>query len=359
MIPFRERNTVRIGVVGLTVLALLAGAAFNVDDLPLIGSGNRYSAAFREAGGLKSGDEVRIAGVKSGEVDEVDLEGSHVRVAFRLRGGPELGTRTGAAIRVKTILGAKYLALEPKGPGRLPEGSRIPLSRTTPAYDVVEAFSDLTTTSEKVETERLAKAMDTLSRTFEDSPAEVRASIKGLSKLSRTVSSRDRKLRELLRHTKGVSGVLADRSKDVTTLAKDGDQLFKEIQARRKVIHSLLQNAVRLSVQLSLFVEENRRQVGTALKRLHTVVRMLKRNQESLDRSAKLLAPFSRVFTNTLGSGPWFDSYVQNLVAVPAEPRGGPSVKPRGGPSSLTPRNGPSVDRPDGPTAEQPGGGAQ
>ncbi len=187
-----------IGAVGLTLLALLTVAAFNADSLPLIGGGETYSAAFSEAGGLKPGDEVRIAGVKVGKVEDVDLDGDHVRVTFKIKGDPGFGTETGASIRVKTILGAKYLALHPKGPGQLKPGSEIPLKRTVPAYDVVQAFSDLTTTTEKVDTDQLAKALDTISTTFQDSPAEVRASIKGLSKISRTVASRDKALGELL-----------------------------------------------------------------------------------------------------------------------------------------------------------------
>ncbi|UGY92265.1 MCE family protein [Streptomyces gobiensis] len=332
MTPFRERNPVTIGVIGLTVIALLTIAAFRIDDLPLIGSGKKYSAAFSEAGGLKPGDEVRIAGVKVGKVDDVDLDGDHVKVDFRIKGGPEFGTRTGAAIRVKTILGAKYLSLVPKGPGQLEPGSEIPLSRTVSAYDVVEAFSDLTTTTEEIDTEQLATALDTISDTFKDSPKEVRESINGLSKLSRTVASRDAELRELLKNTNSVTGVLADRSDELTKMMKDGDKLFKEIHNRRKAISALLRNSVALSVQLTGLVKDNREQLGPALKRLGQVVRMLERNQESLNRSVKLLAPYARVFTNTLGNGPWFDSYVQNLVAVGVEPGGGPSVQvPPGG----------------------------
>ncbi|MGW3745097.1 MCE family protein [Streptomyces sp. NPDC005146] len=325
MIPFREKNPVAIGAVGVTTLALLALAAFNADSLPLIGDGETYSAAFSEAGGLKPGDEVRIAGVKVGKVDEVDLDGDHVKVTFRVTGEPEFGTRTGAAIRVKTILGAKYLALQPKGTGQLRPGSEIPLNRTVPAYDVVAAFSDLTTTTEKVDTARLAKALDTISTTFEDSPTEVRASIKGLSKISRTVASRDQSLRQLLDHAHGVTGVLKNRSEEFVVLVRDGDKLFKEIARRRAAIHSLLKSSAAVGIQLSGLVEDNRKQIGPALKGLNSVVTMLERNQASLDRSIKLLAPYVRVFTNTLGNGRWFDSYIQNVVAAPVVPRTGGS----------------------------------
>ncbi|MGP4000573.1 MCE family protein [Streptomyces sp. 8N706] len=327
MIPFRERNPVTIGAIGVTTIALTIAAAFNIQDLPLIGNGEQYSAAFSEASGLKSGDEVRIAGVKVGKVDEVDLDGDHVKVTFRLKGEPEFGTRTGAAIRVKTILGAKYLSLEPKGPGQLEPGSEIPLNRTVSAYDVVQAFSDLTKTNERIDTKQLATAMNTIATTFKDSPAEVKASIEGLSRLSRTVASRDQALRDLLGHANGVTGVLSDRSEELIKLMDDGDALFKEISNRRKAIHALLTNAAALGVQLSGLVEDNRKQIGPALSRLGAVVAMLQRNEKSLDRSIKLLAPYARVFTNTLSNGRWFDSYIQNMVAAPVVPKGGPSVQ--------------------------------
>ncbi|POX44955.1 ABC transporter substrate-binding protein [Streptomyces sp. Ru71] len=323
--PFRQwgSNPVVIGAVGLTVLALLAVAAFNADSLPLIGGGQTYSAAFSEAGGLKPGDEVRIAGVKVGKVEDVDLDGDHVKVTFKVKDDPAFGTDTGAAIRVKTILGAKYLALYPRGPGQLRAGSEIPLRRTVSAYDVVQAFSDLTTTSEQVDTERLAKALDTLSTTFQDSPAEVQSSIKGLSRISRTVASRDKALGELLKHANGVTGVLAARSKDFSALVKDGDKLFTEISKRRTAIHNLLKTSAALGIELSGLVDDNEKEIGPALTGLNRVVQMLERNQAGLDRSIRLLAPYVRLFTNTLGNGRWFDSYVQNLVAAPVVPRTG------------------------------------
>ncbi|MFI9253878.1 MCE family protein [Streptomyces sp. NPDC053069] len=321
--PFRERNPVVVGAVGLTVLALLTVAAFNADSLPLIGGGDTYSADFSEAGGLKPGDEVRIAGVKVGKVEDVGLAGDHVKVTFKVKGDPAFGTDTGASIRVRTILGAKYLALHPKGPGRLRPGSEIPLRRTVSAYDVVQAFSDLTTTTEEVDTDRLAKALDTISVTFQDSPAEVRASIKGLSRISRTVASRDKALRGLLDHANGVTKVLAGHSKDFTALVKDGDALFQEIGRRSAAIHQLLKSSALLGIELSGLVDDNRKEIGPALKNLNTFVKMLERNQASLDRSVQLLAPYVRLFTNTLGNGRWFDSYVQNLVAAPVTPRTG------------------------------------
>jgi phospholipid/cholesterol/gamma-HCH transport system substrate-binding protein len=314
MTPFRERNPVIIGAVGLALIAALLWAAFNVDRLPLIGGGTGYSAAFSEAGGLKPGDEVRIAGVSVGKVTGVGLEGDHVRVDFEIRGGPQFGVDTGASIRIKTVLGQMFLALEPAGPGQLDSRTEIPLSRTVSAFDVVDAFSQLTTTVQQVDTTQLANALNTISSAFQNSSGDVKASLDGLSRLSKTISSRDAALSELLSHADSVSAVLSERSDQLATLIQDGDLLLQEIEARREVIHELLVNTSSLAVELSGLVADDRAKIGPALGNLHAVLDLLQRNQNELDQGIKALAPFVRVFANNLGNGRWFDTYIQNLV---------------------------------------------
>src|SRR6266540_3710589 len=256
MLSFRERSPLVIGAVGLGVIALLLLAAFNVDDLPLIGGGDGYRAAFSEAGGLRQNDEVRVAGVKVGKVTGVKLDGDHVRVDFRVEHGTKLGDETGAMVKIKTVLGQKYLALLPKGPELLRPGAEIPLDRTVSAYDVVQAFSDLATTTEQIDTAQLAVALNTIAGEFKDSPQEVRAAIRGLSRLSRTV---------------------ADRDQDLASLVKDGNLLLAELDARHAVIHQLLVHTAALAQQLSGLVDDNQAQIGPALDRLHAVLDILER----------------------------------------------------------------------------------
>jgi phospholipid/cholesterol/gamma-HCH transport system substrate-binding protein len=318
--PFREQNQLTIGVVGLTVLGLIMVAAFKAQDLPLIGGGLRYSAQFSEAAGLKANDEIRVAGVRVGKVRTVELEGTHVRVDFVVDRGVRLGEQTGAEMKIKTLLGQKYLKLNPAGGGRLPEGAEIPLARTISAYDVVDAFSDLATTTERIDTAQLAKALDTLSATFRNTPDEVRASLAGLSRLSRTVAQRDEELRKLLQHSQVVTKVLADRNQELVKVMKDGNAVFQAVQARRALIHELLVSTQKLSVQITALVRENRKDLTPTLQKVNSVLAILLKNQNALDASIRGLVPYARVFTNTLGTGPWFDTYVQNLVPVPEVP---------------------------------------
>ena len=317
-VPFRERNPVVVGAVSLAVIAAFVLAAFKAEDLPLIGGGDTYYAAFSEAGGLKPNDEVRVAGVRVGKVQTVDLDGGHVKVTFKVQKGVDFGTETGAAIKVKTLLGAMYLGLEPAGRGQLPAGSEIPVQRTTSPYDVVEAFAGLANRSERIDTDRLAKSLTTLGALTENTPEEFRSALSGLSDLSQNIAARDRQLNTLLRNTKKVSTVLGDRRGDLITLMREGDKLFQALAARRESVHNLLVATSQLSVQLTGLVRDTRADLKPALDHLKSVVDVLNRNQQNLDNSLRLMAPFYRVFANTLGNGPWFDTYIQNLPPAPS-----------------------------------------
>jgi phospholipid/cholesterol/gamma-HCH transport system substrate-binding protein len=317
-LPFRERNPVPIGGAGLLVIAVLLVLAFNIQSIPLIGGGDHFRAAFSEAGGLLKGDDVRIAGVKVGKVEGVDLAGDHVVVDFKVTEPAAFGTSTGASVRMKTLLGQKYLALEPGGPGQLKEGSEIPLDRTVSSYDIVNAFSDLTTTTERIDTGQLAKSLTTLATEFKDSPQDVRAALDGLSRLSRTIASRDAELKRLLASANSVSGTVAQRNKAVESIIKNADLLLVELDKRREDIHTLFVNTSKMAQQITGLVRDNRAELKPALDQLTKVLAVLQKHEQDLGDTITAMAPFTRLFANVLGNGRWFDTYIQNLT-TPAD----------------------------------------
>ena len=315
--PFRERNPVVVGAVSIAVLALLMLAAFRAQDLPLIGGGDTYYAAFSESGGLEPNDEVRIAGVRVGKVENVELEGDHVRVTFRVDTASQFGDDTHAAIKIKTLLGAMYLALEPAGSGQLDEGAEIPVERTSSPYDVVDAFSGLAETSERIDTDRLAESLTTLSDLSRNTPEEFRSALDGVSRLSANIAARDQQINSLLSNLKRVSGVLNERDDDIIGLMKDSDVLFRALVARRDAVHNLLVSTTRLSKELTALIEQSRADLKPALTHLDNVLQVLNKNEDNLDNSLRLMEPFYRVFASTLGGGPWFDTYIQNMPPAP------------------------------------------
>jgi len=217
MTPFRERNPVTIGAAGLVAIALFMLAAFRAEDLPLIGGGDIYYAQFSEAGGLKPNDEVRVAGVKVGEVTDVRLAGDHVEVLFRVR-DTWVGNRTTAAIKIKTLLGQKNLVLDPVGNAELNPDQPIPAERTSSPYDVTAVFNDLASTVGAIDTDQLAQAFRVLSDTLGASaPQDVKTAFTGIAALSQTLASRDEELVKLFRNTNQVSKTLGGRSDQIAS----------------------------------------------------------------------------------------------------------------------------------------------
>ncbi len=307
---FAERNKISIAVVGIVLMSVVFALTFYAESLPVIGGGKTYTAHFAEAGGLKAGNEVRVAGVKVGKVTGISLDGTVVEVKFRAKGA-SLGDQTTAAVKVKTLLGQKFLAIDPRGRSAL--DGPIPVAHTTTPYDVNAAFSDLSDTVDQIDTDELEKSFDVLSDAFRDTPKSVQTMVKGLTDLSRTISSRDEQLAELLESTSSVSKTLKGRNAEFAKIFRDGSALLGELEQRRKAVTAMLDGTSRLGTQLRGLVKDNEKQLRPALAKLDKVAAILQDNQDDLDAALKRLGPYYRVLASAMGNGRWIDSYVCGL----------------------------------------------
>lgn len=309
----RERNQVAVGAIFLVVLLTGVCAAFFAEDLPIIGGGTRYTAVFAESAGLKPDDEVRIAGVKAGEVSEVSLRGDRVEVGFRVDDA-WVGDRSSVSIEIKTLLGEKYVALQPEGDREQDPDRTIGRDRTRSPFDVTDALQQLTRTADRLDTGQLARSFEVISETFKNTPPHLRGALNGLSELSKTISSRDAELARLLSDADRISGVAADRSAQVQQLFADGNLLLGELQFRKNAVDRLLAGTEDLATQLRGVVADNEQQLRPALAQLQGVTELLRRNQDNISRGLREMAPFIRVFNNTISNGRWFDGYLCGLI---------------------------------------------
>ena len=326
MKPFRRRNPIPIGLASVSVIALILLASLNVQDLPLIGQGPTYTARFAEAAGLQPDDDIRVAGVRVGKVTTLDLEGGDVVVSFKAPDA-DIGDRSRASIEIKTVLGQKYLAIEPDGNRPLNPDVPIPRDRTRSPYDVITAFSDLSQTVQSLNTDQIGQSLTVLSQTLDGGSSSIRPALDGLSRLSQVITSRDQQLAKLLANTRATTQVLADRDAEIAKLLSDGNLLLGELRARKQAIDALLTGTQSLAFQLSGLVRDNQAILRPALQQLNGVLTTLQQNSANLENGLRLLAPFIRVFTNVIGTGRWFDAYICNL-----DPPGDQACTPGSGP---------------------------
>ena len=152
---------------------------------------------------------------------------------------------------------------------------------------------------------------------------EFKAALSGVSRLSSNIAAKNERIGQLLTNLQRVSTVLNDRDEDIVDLMKQSDSLFQALVARRDAVHALLVSTSSLSKELSALVRQSRADLEPALTQLDDVVGILNKNEENIDNGLRLMAPFYRVFANTLGNGPWFDTYIQNLPPAPDLANGG------------------------------------
>jgi phospholipid/cholesterol/gamma-HCH transport system substrate-binding protein len=310
--PLAKRNRLTVGLVGVAIIAALVTAVFSYDKIPFIKGTSDYSAYFAEAGGIKSGSDVRVSGLGVGRVSGISLEGTKVLVDFTVRDGVDLGDRTEAAIKTETVLGTKYLELTPRGDG--PLSGTIPLERTRSPYDLTDALGDLTTTISGLDTAQLSSALTTIADTFKDTPPDLKIALEGVAQFSDTLNTRDAKLRQLLADANKVTGVLAKRSDQIAQLVANANALLVELVSQRNSVDALMGNLSAVSAQISAVVADNRTQLKPAVDKLNGVLGILDNRKKELQRTLYLLRRYAMSFGEVLGSGPFFKASVVNLA---------------------------------------------
>jgi phospholipid/cholesterol/gamma-HCH transport system substrate-binding protein len=308
---FSERNQLVIGVVGLALTIGIVLGSLNYDRLPFL-QGKEYTAHFAEAGGLTTGEAVQVSGFKVGEVKSIELDGPMALVKFTVAKNIRLGDRTEAAIKTRGLLGNKILEVTSRGEGQ--QQGTIPVERTRSPYQLPDALGELAVTISGLNTNQLSDSLRVLSETFADTPPELRIAVEGVARFSETLNERDAQLRSLLVDANRATTVLAERSNQVVSLVANTNALLSELESQSAALDQISGNISALSNQLLGFIAENRDTMKPALDKLNGVLTIVDNRKERLQRSIKLLGQYSMSLGESVASGPFFKTYVANLL---------------------------------------------
>ncbi len=312
MKSFGERNLFVIGLIGIVGLTALIVTAMNYQKLPMFSPGREYTAYFDEAGGLADNAEVQVSGFASGEVTGISLEDQKVLVKFKVDKKIRLGDRTEAAIKAKSLLGTKYLEVTPRGDGKLDQ--TIPLDRTTSPYQLPDALGDLTMTISGLNTDQLSDSLRVLADTFADTPPDLKVAVEGVARFSDTLNEKDAQLRELLGNANKATGVLSERSDQIVRLVGNTNALMAELQSQSAALDQISGNISTLSQQLQGFIAENRATMKPALDKLNGVLTIIDNRKDRVQKGIKGLSTYVMALGESVGAGPFFKSYIANLL---------------------------------------------
>jgi phospholipid/cholesterol/gamma-HCH transport system substrate-binding protein len=287
-------------------------AALNYTKLPFFNQTTEYSAYFAEAGGLLTGSAVQVSGFPVGEVDAISLDGPRVLVTFNLASDIHIGDRSEAAIKTKSLLGAKILEVTPRGDNTL--SGTIPMDRTTSPYQLPDALGDLSATISGLNTDQVSNSLAVLADTFKDTPPALKVAVAGVARFSATLDQRDLQLRTLLANANKASGVLAQRSDEVVTLIADTNALLIQLESQSSALEEISGNISAVTRQIKGVIADNRGTLKPALDKLNGVLTILDNRKAQIQQSLKGLNGFALSLGESVSSGPFFKAYVSNLL---------------------------------------------
>ena len=298
----------------VTVLAtgLLAATIGNLR----FGGTTSYDALFTDATGLLKGDDVRIAGVRVGEVDGVAVarrgDRSVARVTFNVDSDRPVAVSTHAQIRYRNLVGQRYVALsEGAGSGRaLTEHGTIPLRQTQPALDLTVLFNGFKPLFAALNPQDVnAFAMEII-KTLQGEAGDVNSLLGHTASLTSTLADRDAVIGRTIDNLNAVLGTVDERGKQLSTLISELQRFVSGLATDREAIGASLTNIANLADATAGLVKEGRPAIRTDVKELGAVAGTLDDNKEVVAGVLQRLPAKLDTITRTATYGSWFNFYL-------------------------------------------------
>ncbi|MCV7177413.1 MlaD family protein [Mycolicibacterium sphagni] len=306
-------NKTWLGLIAVTVVAVIIGAML-IANAANVGH-RHYTAKFLQAAALQAGNPITIGGIPVGKVTSMKLAGDHVEAGLEVRDDVVLGKDSKAVIKVATILGSRYLALEPEDGGSLPDNT-FDLAHTEVPYDLQAALADVTTTYEQVDTDAFAKSLGILGTQMQGLPAVVPQAMQNIQTLSTVIADRRDQLGALLKSTDMISSTLERQHSNIAAMINQGQELIGRFVDRSATFHAMLAALTNLVNKMSTTVVANRGELDKTITNLRQLSDLLAQHDDLL-RSTLQAGPVAlRGFANASGTGNALDFNTPNGIVI-------------------------------------------
>ena len=331
MKSFRDRNPYAVGLVSMLVIGAITGLAFMVGLLHLLEDTYEMEGTFTDGAGLRSGDDVKLAGVKVGRVTGIEADRTRglVKVEWVINSGVDIGEGANADIALETLLGAKYIRITQAREGEqlmadLPREDRvIPYedcgadglceARTSTPVDVFDLTRQATERIEATDNDRLNQLIRQLADVTEGKRATVTDLVRGIEEVAGAITERDGELAELLASADELAGNLAAKDQTLVQLIDSSKVVLDLLVRRRAELAAALGEGSDAVRSLSLLIDTNREDLDAVLDDLHPILASVDANLPDLNRALAIAGPAFYGQTRAGTHGPWLDIYVAAL----------------------------------------------
>lgn len=339
---FRERRPWLVGIISIALIAIGVGFAFSINRFEGLRGVYSISADLKDAAGLQSGNEVRVAGVKVGTVKGVDLTPNAARVKMEIEDDIRLPVETRVEVKLKTLLGQKFVELQfPEGylaagsnggdPSTatdrfLSDGDVIPLSQTRIPFEIYQAATEGTEVLEDVDKQALRRLLRVLSKTVGVSGDELARALVAVDDATRVLSPKSGDITKLLRTTRKVSGSLGASDRDIEGILDHSAEVLGVLAERRATTSSLLAATNDLARNLGLLIRSARGSIQLGVRDLNSILVIAQGELGAIEAGLEELGVAQELFGRPFAFGRFGEAHI---CAVTSEDtcarRGSPS----------------------------------
>ena len=302
----------KIGIF-MVVMLMLTAALFAIFGQYRGGAESRYTAIFDDVSSLKNGDSVRVAGVRVGTVNNVDLQPDNtVHVGFGADRAIVLTAGTKAAVRYLNLVGDRYLELlDSPGSAKIqPPGSVIPADRTAAALDLDLLLGGLKPVVQGLNPQAVNALTNSLIQILQGQEGNVESLFAKTSAFSNALADNSQTVQQLIDNLNTVlatissdgdkfSGAVDGLEKLVTGLAADRDPIGTAITA--------LDNG---SASLTDLLNEARVPLAGTVDELARLAPILDGDKETLDLALQKAPKNYRKLVRLGSYGSWINQYL-------------------------------------------------
>jgi phospholipid/cholesterol/gamma-HCH transport system substrate-binding protein len=300
-------------VIFMVVTALATGVLVIIIGGITFGSSHSYKAEFTDATGLVKGDDVRIAGVKVGSVQDISIvDRTRALVSFSVQSDTALTRSTNADIRYRNLVGQRYIALtnEIGNTGVLSPGTTIPTSHTSPALDLTVLFNGFKPLFQALSPSDVNELSYEIIQVFQGEGGTLDGLLSHTASITQTLADRDHIIGALITNLNSVLAHISSRNHQLNRLITTFRQFVGGLKKDRGAILGSLNQISNLSVQTADLVSGIRRPFVADIHHLRGFAGNLDRGKAEIDRVLQVMPIKLTKVGRTAIYGSWFNFYL-------------------------------------------------
>jgi phospholipid/cholesterol/gamma-HCH transport system substrate-binding protein len=308
-------------VVFAVVTVLLTGVLAATIANTNFGETSGYLAKFTDASGLKEGDDVRIAGVKVGQVDTIEVvegERNLAQVRFDVEHAYRLPETVTATIKYRNLVGQRYLALGTDVPGEraLPEGGTIPPERTKPALNLTVLFNGFKPLFKALSPKDVNQLSAEIISVFQGEGGTITSLLQHTASLTTAIASKDQVIGQVIANLNTVLGTVNAHGPQLGDLIEQTQKLVSGLAEQRKPIGDAVSALGDLAVSTTGLLADARPALKDDVAQLGVLSQHLGDSGVLLNHLLEVLPGNLQKFTRTLSYGSWFNYYLCGITGT-------------------------------------------